>query len=286
MRTAIIGCQGQLGTALQSCLTGDIVPLTHADVDITDSGAIDRVLSAAAADCIVNASAYNFVDRAEGEPEAAYRVNALGPRHLAKWCGRTGALLVHVSTDYVFGADVARRSPYQEIDAPGPTSAYAMSKLAGEDFIRAESPRNLIVRTCGLYGRASTVGKGNFVKTVLRLAADRKELTIVDDQHCTPSFADDVAAAIVSLISTGATGLYHLTNAGSTTWYGFACEVIRRSQLNVAVRPITSAEYPQKARRPAYSVLDCTELTRAIGSPMPTWEDALDRYLGQLADGS
>ncbi len=165
---------------------------------------------------------------------------------------------------------------------PGPKRAYALSKLAGEYFVRAECPRHFIVRTCGLYGSASTAGKGNFVKTMLRLAKERKELAIVNDQHCTPSFAADVAAAIARLIETDQYGLYHATNSGSTTWYEFAREIFRLAAIDIAVRPITSAEYPQKARRPAYSVLNCGKLAAVTGSPSPAWQDALGRYLAEL----
>jgi dTDP-4-dehydrorhamnose reductase len=283
MRIAIIGASGQLGTALQGCLQGEVVPLEHSDVEITEFARVDSALSAARPDCVVNAAAYNFVDRAEDEPIAAYSVNALGPRNLARWCGSAGVTLVHVSTDYVFGADSTRRRPYAESDAPGPQSAYAVSKLAGEHFVRAECPRHFIVRTCGLYGKASTEGKGNFVKTMLRLAQERKELTIVNDQHCTPSFAADVAGAIGSLIETDRYGLYHATNSGGTTWYEFAREIFRLARSEIAVRPITSADYPQKAKRPVYSVLDCGKLAATTGHPLPAWEDALGRYLGEPA---
>ena len=282
MRIAIVASGGQLGTALEACLPGEIVPLRHADIEITVSARVEEALSAARPDCVINAAAYNFVDRAEDEPTAAYTVNALGPRNLARWCGRAGVTLLHVSTDYVFGADSTRTKPYVESDAPGPQSAYAVSKLAGEHFVRAECPRHFIVRTCGLYGAASSEGKGNFVKTMLRLAKDRKELAIVNDQQCTPSFAGDVAAAIARLIETDQYGLYHATNSGSTTWYEFAREIFRLAKIDIAVRPIPSAEYPQKARRPAYSVLDCGKLAAKTEVPLPAWQDALGRYLAQL----
>jgi len=283
MRTVIVGANGQLGTALQASLQGEVVPVVRSDLEIADFAQVEAVLSAARPDRVVNAAAYNFVDRAEDEPIAAYSVNALGPRNLARWCGSAGVTLVHVSTDYVFGSDSDRRNPYDESDAPGPESAYAVSKLAGEFFVRAECPRHFIVRTCGLYGSASTEGKGNFVKTMLRLAKERKELTIVDDQHCTPSFAADVAGAIGSLIETDQYGLYHATNSGGTSWYEFAREIFRLAAIDISVRPIKSAEYQQKAKRPAYSVLDCGKLAATIGRPLPAWDDALSRYLGQPA---
>src|SRR5580704_2814183 len=201
MRIAIVGASGQLGTALQACLQGEIVPLTHAEIEITDAARVDAALSAAKPDCVINAAAYNFVDRAEDEPKVTHDVNALGPSNLARWCERSRASLVHVSTDYVFGSDATRTTPYAESDPLGPQSVYAASKAAGERFVQNELTRHFIVRTCGLYGSAATQGKVNFVKTMLRLAKERKELSVVNDQHCTPSFASDIAVAIARLIA-------------------------------------------------------------------------------------
>ena len=281
MRIAIVGAAGQLGTALQACLRGEIVPLTHAEIEITDSRRVDTALAAARPDCVINCAAYNFVDRAEDEPDAAFAVNAEGPRNLARWCAAANAVLVHVSTDYVFGSDIDRILPYSEHDVPGPQSVYAASKLEGEQFVRADLKRYFIVRTCGLYGSASSEGKGNFVKTMLRLAKERKELSIVDDQHCTPSYAVDVAAAIARLIETDHYGLYHATNVGATTWYKFARQIFHLAKIDIKVRPISSSEYPQKAKRPSYSVLDCGKLAAVIGGPLPAWQDALGRYLAE-----
>ena len=283
MRIAIIGAAGQLGTALQACLRGEIVPLTHAEIEITDPRRVDAALAAARPDCVINCAAYNFVDRAEDEPDAAFAGNAQGPRNLARWCATANAVLVHVSTDYVFGSDIDRILPYCETANPGPQSVYAASKLEGEQFVRADLKRHFIVRTCGLYGRASSEGKGNFVKTMLRLAKERPELSIVDDQHCTPSYAVDVAAAIARLIETDHYGLYHATNDGATTWYKFAREIFHRAKIGIKLRPISSSEYPQKAKRPGYSVLDCGKLVGVVGSPLPQWQDALARYLNTLS---
>ncbi len=282
MRIAIVGAAGQLGTALQACLRGEIVPLTHAEIEITDPQRVAATLAAARPDCVINCAAYNFVDRAEDEPAAAFAVNAEGPRNLARWCATANAILVHVSTDYVFGSDIDRILPYSETEVPGPQSVYAASKLEGEQFVRADLNRHFIIRTCGLYGRASSEGKGNFVKTMLRLAKERQELSIVDDQHCTPSYAVDVAAAIARLIETEHYGLYHATNFGHTTWYKFARQIFHLAKIPIKVRPISSSEYPQKAKRPGYSVLDCEKLAGLLGSPLPTWEDALARYVATL----
>jgi dTDP-4-dehydrorhamnose reductase len=280
MRIVIIGAAGQLGTALQACLTGEILPLTHGQIEITDDDSVDAALSTVMPDCVINTAAYNFVDRAEDESRIAFNVNVMGPRNIARWCERCGATFVHASTDYVFGGELTRNIPYAESDLPAPQSVYAKTKRDGE--VAARCPKHFVVRTCGLYGNASTAGKGNFVKTMRRLAQEGKSLSIVNDQHCTPSYAVDIAAAITRLIETDAYGLYHATNSGGTTWYDFAVEIFRLSNLNPSIRPVTSAEYPQKAKRPAYSVLDCRKLTALIGGPLPAWQDALARYVAEL----
>jgi dTDP-4-dehydrorhamnose reductase len=228
---------------------------------------------------VINAAAYNFVDRAEDERDRASAVNALGPRHLAESCASLDIPLDHVSTDYVFGQDAGRRIPYSEADHPGPLSEYARSKLAGENSVRDVCPKHFIVRTCGLYGRASSPGKGNFVETMLRLGRERGAVSVVDDQWCTPTSAVDLADAIAGLIATDNYGLYHATNAGSTTWCGFATEIFRLAGLAVDVKPITTAQFGARAGRPAYSVLDSSKLAATIGRPMRPWQEALADYL-------
>ncbi|MSR57034.1 MAG: dTDP-4-dehydrorhamnose reductase [Planctomycetaceae bacterium] len=283
MRIALLGAHGQLGTALSDSLSADVVPFTSADVDVADAARVAAALDECGADLVINASAYNFVDKAEDEPDRAYAVNALGPRNLAAWCSRRAAPLLHVSSDYVFGLDAARQTPYLETDLPGPLGAYAVSKLAGEAFVRSLCSRHYVVRTCGLYGEARSPGKGNFVKTMLRLGNERGAVSVVDDQSCTPTSAVDLARAIARLIETDQYGLYHATNSGATTWCKLAVEVFRLAKLNVEVRPITTAEYPTKARRPAYSVVDSSKLAFVIGEPLPEWQDALAEYVGRIS---
>jgi dTDP-4-dehydrorhamnose reductase len=281
MRIALFGAHGQLGTGLGSCLTGEIIPLGSDAADVSNGAQVAAVLDDAAPDFVINASAYNFVDKAEDEPERAYGVNALGPRNLALWCSRHDRPLVHVSTDYVFGLDSARQKPLRETDLPGPLGAYAVSKRAGEAFVQCHAPRHFVLRTCGLYGAARSAGKGNFIKTMLRLGAERGTVSVVDDQWCTPTSALDLARAIARLIQTDHYGLYHATNSGATTWRRLAAEVFRQAGMTVEIRPITTAEYPTKARRPAYSVLDSSKLAGVIGGPLPPWEQAVAEYLQQ-----
>ncbi len=283
MKVALVGAAGQLGTALAASRPAavSLVPLGHADIEIREMTSVESALTKARADWVINAAAYNFVDRAEDEPELAYAVNALGPQNLARWCAAQNAILVHVSTDYVF-TDSPGRTPHVETESPAPASVYAKSKLAGEELVQAECPAHFVVRTCGLYGRAQSAGKGNFVRTMLRMAAEGRPLKVVDDQHCTPSYAADVAVAIWRLLESRRFGLYHATNSGATTWHGFACEIFRAAGLDVAVAAIPSRDFPQKAKRPAYSVLDCSKLAATIGSSLPTWQDALVHYVPQI----
>ncbi len=284
MKIALIGAFGQLGTELRQTLAGDLVPLGRDRLDLTDAAAVDAVLNEIAPDRVVNAAAYNLVDRAEDEPQTALAVNAVGPLLLARWCGARGISLLHVSTDYVFGLDAARRFPYLETDPAAPVSAYGLSKAAGEAAVRAYCPRHFIVRTCGLYGRQQTRGKGNFVETMLRLGRERDELRIVDDQRCTPTAAADVATAIAALIATDAYGTYHATNAGNATWREFAEEIFRIAGYSTRVTPITTSEYGAKARRPGYSVLDCRKLERTTGTMLPRWQDALAKYIAARSE--
>jgi dTDP-4-dehydrorhamnose reductase len=277
---ALIGAGGQLASDLARSLNAErLETFTHLQLDITDAAAIARLLDAASPDMVVNASGYNLVDQAEVEPEHAFAVNAFGVRNLAQYCGQRGIALVHVSTDYVFGGGDPRAMPLNESDCPQPLSVYGASKLAGEHFVRAECPRHLIVRTCGLYGLASTRAKGNFIETMLRLSETRPEIRVVNDQHCTPSFTSDVAQAIEALIAADANGIYHVTNSGAATWYDLAAEVFRLAKRDVSLVPITSQEFGAKAQRPAYSVLDCSKLTAATGLAMPNWADSVATYL-------
>jgi dTDP-4-dehydrorhamnose reductase len=280
VKYAVLGAAGQLGRDLLPRLPGEAVPLTRADADLTDPASLRAALERVRPDVVVNCAAYNFVDRAESEPEAAFRVNAWAVRDLAGVCRDLGCLLVHFSTDYVFGLDDSRRTPYLETDAPGPVSAYGLSKLVGEYLVRALCPRHLLIRTCGLYGVWGVGGKGgNFVETMLRLAGEGRPLRVVADQVCTPSYAADVAAGAAALIESGRTGLYHLTSGGSCSWHEFADAIFTLAGVRADLTPITSREYGAAARRPAYSVLDGGAAARAGAGPLRPWREALAAYL-------
>lgn len=277
-RIAIVGASGQLGTALRLELGARAIPLNHSQIEITDPARTRSALTAVQPDLVINAAAYNWVDKAEDEPVAAYQVNALGPRNLALTCAALTIPLLHVSSDYVFGFDTCNL-PWIETAAPGPVSAYGLSKLAGEYFVRSLCPQHYVVRTCGLYGQADAVGKGNFVKTMLRVGLERGHVRVVNDQHCTPTSTVDLAAALVQLIETDAFGLYHATNQGATTWYDFACEIFRVANLPVQVEPISTEQFGARARRPAYSVLNCDRLHQLLNRPLPTWQAAVAGYI-------
>lgn len=284
-RIAVIGARGQLGSELMQRLGDAASGLTHDDIEITDRVSIERCLSETRPELVINTAAYNLVDRAEDEPEQAYRVNALGPRNLAGWCAANGATLMHLSTDYVFGGDRDQHRPWTESDAPLPQSAYAVSKLAGEYFVQSGCLRHFVVRTCGLYGGRPGRGSGNFVETMLRLGRERGAVRVVNDQHCCPSFAGDVADALLELSHTDAWGLYHATNAGALTWFEFAKAIFEESGLQVDVTPITTAEFAAAARRPAFSVLDCAKLKALIGRTLPPWRKSLAGYLAGIGCG-
>jgi dTDP-4-dehydrorhamnose reductase len=282
MRTVVLGAPGQLGRDLVPRLSGEVIPLGRADVDLADAPALRARLTALRPDVVVNCAAYNFVDKAESEPTAAFAVNAWAGRELAAVCRDLDSTLAHISTDYVFGLDTSRTTPLTEADPPGPVSVYGLSKLAGEYLVRSTCPKHFVIRTCGLYGVWGTGGKGgNFVETMLRVAGQGKPLRVVNDQRCTPSFTADVAAATAQLIQTGAFGVYHVTTAGDCTWYEFAREIFRAANVRADVTPITSAEFGAAARRPAYSVLSNERLRAAGLAPPRHWTEALAAYLAE-----
>ncbi len=282
MKYAVLGAAGQLGSDLCPRLTGEVVRLARAQLDLTRRETVRAALAELRPDIFINCAAYNFVDQAESEPEAAFTVNAWGVRELARVCGELGIGLVHFSSDYVFGLDDSRRIPYAENDAPGPVSVYGLSKLAGEYLVRTYCPRHWIIRTCGLYGIHGSGGKGgNFVETMLRLAQQGKPLRVVADQICTPSYTVDVADSVVALLQSAPPGLYHVTNAGMTSWHDFARAIFELAGVKADLAPIPSGESERAARRPGYSVLAnaaCAKI--GLAAPLP-WRQALGAYLAE-----
>ncbi len=282
MKYAVIGSEGQLGRDLCPRLAGEVVRLTRADADLTKPDLLTATLTALKPDVVVNCAAYNFVDRAETDRETAFAVNAWGVGKLAHICHELDCSLVHFSTDYVFGLDETRTTPWDEADAPGPVNQYGLSKLTGEHLIRMTCPRHLILRTCGLYGVWGSGGKGgNFVETMLRSAGQGKPLRVVDDQLCTPTYTVDLAAATVEMLALKRTGLYHVTNAGHCSWHELARAVFELSGVPADLTPIPSREYSAPARRPRYSVLSGVGIDRIGVKPLRPWRDALAAYLSE-----
>jgi len=251
----------------------DVVALDKSDVDVTDLEALRERLVSEAPQHVINAAAYTDVDGAESDREAAFVVNETGVRNVAKVASEIKATVVHYSTDYVFPG--TEEDGYQEGDRPGPpVNKYGESKLAGEVALREETGAFYLIRTAWLYGQ----GGNNFVNTMLKLAEDHKELTVVNDQHGSPTFARDLAAATRKLINDDYDhGVYHLTGDGVTTWFDFAQEIFRQAGLNVKVSPVTSDEYQRAAKRPEYSVLKNVE-----GPPMRRWQEALFEYISEI----
>lgn len=288
-RVLLIGKDGQLGQELAYLLSqsDDVIALGRDQMDLTLPDDIRNSITEHQPQVIINVAAYTAVDQAEAEADLAHAVNATAPQVMAEMAQSLNAPLIHVSTDYVF--DGQKNTPYLETDPTQPIGTYGKSKLAGEEAVRASCDRSLILRTAWVY---SAYGKGNFVKTMLRLGRERDELKVVMDQVGTPTWAQHIAATIVQLlpkVSDGAmTGTYHFTNSGVASWYDFALAIFEEAQqlgfpLQVErVRPITTAEFPTPARRPAYSVLSNQKLISVLGQPAPHWRDGLRQMLTQL----
>ncbi|MBI3271035.1 MAG: dTDP-4-dehydrorhamnose reductase [Planctomycetes bacterium] len=252
------------------------------DWDLLDTEAARRALEAVAPSVVINCAALTDVDGCETAAgrEAAFRVNATLAGGLARLCAASGIRLLHLSTDYVF--DGTRAEPYREEDTPNPKSVYGTSKRRGEEAVLEAHPGALVVRTAWLYGPA---GRKNFVEAILRLAREREFLEVVDDQRGSPTHAPDLARALLGLARLPATGIVHATNAGSTTWHGFARKILELSGVAREVRAITTTQLGRPAPRPANSVLDCARLA-ALGIRLRPWEEALGAYLAGRGGGA
>jgi dTDP-4-dehydrorhamnose reductase len=279
LRILLTGKCGQVGSALVAALSplGELTACDRNALDLASADSIRSAMREVRPQVIVNAAAYTAVDQAEREEALAFRINGRGPGILAEEAARSGALLVHFSTDYVF--DGEKRSPYVETDAPNPLNAYGRSKLAGEQAVQASGCRHLTFRTSWVYA-----GSGNnFLVTMLRLAREGKPLRVVDDQHGAPTSSRMIAAATAEALGRlrDRPGLYHMSAAGSTTWCGFARAIFREAGISPRVTPIASHEYATAARRPRNCVLDNGLLARhAIR--LPTWESGLREVLSTM----
>lgn len=287
MKILVIGANGQLGRDLVEALRErfppqQVVPLTHAELEVTNPRQVQGVLAAYQPQVVVNTAAYHKVDEVESYPERAFAVNAIAPLHLARLCRDMDIALLFLSTDYVFGGDESRSTPYTEIDCPAPLNVYGISKLAGEKAIQATWHKHWIVRTSGLYGVRGASGKGgNFVELMLRLAREGKDIRVVNDQRLSPTYTRELAKGLVNLIEKAPYGLYHLTCSGDCSWYEFAVKIFELSHLHPNLQPTTSVEFKTAARRPHYSVLANQALRAAGLPPLKAWHAALADYLAE-----
>lgn len=285
MKVLVIGANGQLGSDLVQVLreqspTHQVIPLTHAELEVTDPRQVQGVLAEYQPHVVVNTAAYHKVDEVESQPERAFAVNAIAPLNLARLCQERDIALLFLSTDYVFGGDESRSTPYTENDCPAPLNVYGVSKLAGEKAIQATWHKHWIVRTSGLYGVRGASGKGgNFVELMLRLAHEGKDIRVVNDQRLSPTYTRELAKGLVNLIEKAPYGLYHVTCGGDCSWYEFAVKIFELANLHPNLQPTTSEEFKAAARRPKYSVLANQALRAAGIPPLKAWQSALADYL-------
>jgi dTDP-4-dehydrorhamnose reductase len=297
VKALVVGCTGQVGWELRhklACL-GPVTGVDYPQVDFTQPDSIRQAVRAAAPAVIVNAAAYTAVDKAESEPELAMAINGTAPGVLAEEAKRLGSILVHYSTDYVFNG--TKQSPFVESDAPDPLNVYGRTKLAGDEAIQAVGGDYLILRTSWVYGARGN----NFLLTMLRLAREREELRIVDDQIGSPTSSECIAQATAGILAQvlgpaggglkGRSGIYNLTCAGETTWFGFARALLTKSAASHGFTvpnliPITTGEFPRPAKRPANSRLRCQRVEETFGVVMPDWEEALALVLETLGVGA
>jgi dTDP-4-dehydrorhamnose reductase len=288
----IFGSAGQVAWELRHKLAslGHVTSVGRQEVDLSKPDSIRAAVRAAEPSIIVNAAAYTAVDKAEADRETAFAINGTAPGVIAEEAKRLGSLLVHYSTDYVY--DGSKQGAWVETDTPNPLSVYGKSKLAGDEAIQAVGGEFLILRTSWVYGARGS----NFLLTMLRLAKERPELRIVDDQRGGPTTSECIARATANILAqvlspaggglAGRSGVYHLTNAGATTWFGFAKAFLERHAACPKLTSITTSEYPTPAKRPMNSVLSCEKLAERFGVRMPAWEDALEKVLETLSESA
>ena len=248
-------------------------------MDLSDLDSVSKQLKTGGADVVVNTAAMHNVDNCEKDPQRAFAVNAVGARNLSLVANDLGAKLIHVSTDYVF--DGAKRTPYEESDAPNPLNVYGNSKLAGEYFVRNTAEKHFVVRTSAIYGKSPCRAKGglNFIDLMLKLSRERSEVRVVDSEVVTPTSTSEIASQIVVLSKSDAYGLYHATAEGSCSWYEFAKEIFSLTNTKITLKIADPKEFPAKVRRPQYSVLENRSLNRNRINLFKPWQQGLREYL-------
>jgi len=283
MRIAIIGSNGQLGSDVVrefSENSDEVDVLTHADLEVEDFQSVRTALLRLDPQVVVNTAALHDVEVCEREPEKAFNANALGPRNVALVARELEAVFMHVSTDYVFDGNSS--TPYEEADLPRPLNCYGNTKLAGEYFVRCTSEKHFVLRTSGLFGKSPCRGKRspNFVELMLKLARERGEVRVVNDEMVSPTSTTELARQIVALSRSQRYGLYHATAEGSCSWYEFAREIFELTGTRVALKVASANEFPAKVPRPRYSVLENRALKLAGLNTFLPWQDGLRDYLG------
>ena len=286
-KVLLIGAKGQVGQELQVTLPflGEVISIGREELDLTNSEKIGQLIREIHPDYLVNAAAYTAVDKAETEPDLAYSINATAPKIMAESAEKIQAKFLHISTDYVF--DGRKNTPYLETDLTNPLGVYGQSKLRGEEEIKTVNSQAIILRTAWVYG---SYGKSNFVKTMLRLGKEREELKVVVDQVGSPTWSKDIATAITQLLINvdNPTGIYNFTNSGVASWFDLTKAIFEEAKISgiplkiQRVIPITTAEYPTPAVRPAYSVLSSQKISQQLGYIPPYWRDSLKAMLNQL----
>lgn len=275
----VTGAEGQLGSDLVSLLALSgykVIGMGRSQLDITNEKNVNEVVSLVKPKIIIHCAAFTQVDKAEAEIDIAFKINAIGTRNIATSAEKVHAKLIYISTDYVF--DGNSTVPYHEFSPTAPINMYGSSKLAGEMMVRDFHSKFFIVRTSWVFG----VNGANFVKTMLQLSRERDLLKVVNDQIGSPTYTIDLCKSMMQLMETDKYGIYHVTNTGSCSWFEFAKEIFRQTNIPVKLDPCTSDEFPQQAKRPKYSVLDNMGLRLHHFDPMPNWKDALMRFIARI----
>lgn len=279
MKVFVTGVKGQLGYDVVNELEKrgmEAIGVDIDEMDITDADSVDRVITAAAPDAVIHCAAYTAVDAAEDNEELCRRVNALGPENIARVCKKLDIKMIQISTDYVFNGQ--GENIWEPEDTCEPQSVYGQTKFEGEQAVRSILDKYFIVRIAWAFG----VNGKNFVKTMLRLAETHDTLTVVSDQYGSPTYTYDLARLLVDMVQTEKYGVYHATNEGFCSWYEFACAIFEKAGKKVTVKPVTTAEYGAKAFRPYNSRMSKDKLSQNGFERLPSWEDALDRYLKEI----
>jgi dTDP-4-dehydrorhamnose reductase len=285
MRIAVIGSDGQLGSDVVRAFAGRgdaVASLTHADIELSSLESVADCLRSQGPEVVINTAAMHHVENCEQQTEKAFAVNAMGARNLAAVTRDLGAVLIHVSTDYVF--DGKKDEPYVENDVPLPLNVYGNSKLAGEYFVRTLNPKHFVLRTSALYGKQPCRAKGgqNFVDLMLRLARERGRVRVVDSEFVSPTPTADVARQIATITGCDAYGLYHATAEGSCSWYEFAREIFSVAEVDAKLEVASPTEFPAKVPRPRYSVLENRGLKSLRLNQFEPWQVGLRKYISQI----